>query len=152
MIHFKDKVSSALRKINDSMKREQKQEKISNFVEQQGAIITLVDHIHSEQENEIQFRQMSKEAIAACLKFIHEHCIEFIQRQSGRASYEEWIREFHPESVCASSGCLDHRYFVRDSDHRIIWNGYCDMHGYPERKIQYTLPSEDEEKSLYYDD
>ena len=119
--------------------REQRREFV-NYIHQQDAIITYLDTIHNELENDKLSKQMSMNSIAACLESIHEHCIDFLREKRG-ASYEEWIREFHPESVCLSSGCLDHRFYVIDSDHRIIWNGYCDMHGYPERKVNYLHSS-----------
>lgn len=125
------------------MLREQKEE-ISSYMEQQDAVMTYLEHLNQQNQNEVLFKRMCRKAIATCLEFIHEHCNEFIKTKGGDASYEAWIQEFHPECIGSKSGCLDHRFYVRDSDHRIIWNGYCDMYGYPERKIQYIHSCEDE--------
>ena len=96
-----------------------------------------------EEEGEEELKRVCKEATAACLKEIHEHCIAYIeQHNGGDGSYEGWIRECHPEN--ASRLChtmrVDYRFYARDSDHRIIWNSYCEMQGRPEWKIKFLAP------------
>lgn len=72
-------------------------------------------------------RQASR---AACLVEIASHLDMFVQRQPF-ASYEEWISELHPESTrntdtWAGAG-IDYRYYLEDSDHRVLWNAKVDV-------------------------
>merc|ERR1719162_260040 len=49
----------------------------------------------------------------------------FLQRQPF-GSYEEWIADLHPESLRGERLswpiAIDHRYYLEDSDHRVLWN------------------------------
>ena len=76
------------------------------------------------------------------MKEIHEHCLTYFSNNPDDASYEKWIRECHPDNAPDSEN-IDHRFYVRDSDHRIIWNSYCDMHGHPEWKKEYLNEHKD---------
>ena len=38
------------------------------------------------------------------------------------STYEQWIAALHPENVEEGSAMIDHRFYVEDSDHRILWN------------------------------
>ncbi len=99
----------------------------------------LADYLevmNNENAEELERKRLCREATARCLKEIHEHCIRYLDQHPDDASYEEWIKECHPEN--AELGNIDHRFYVRDADHRIIWNSYCDMKGFPERKIHYS--------------
>lgn len=65
---------------------------------------------------------------AACLQEIGSHLEQFMLRQPF-ASYEDWIVELHPESQKGTEGLgwgvtipIDHRYYLEDSDHRVLWN------------------------------
>ncbi len=96
-----------------------------------------------------------------------EHMQNNKDKTIGVLSYEDWIQVLHPENVISSSSppccskeeskrrrggggggrrrreptptiyVIDHRFYVRDSDHRIIWNSYCDMYGYSDLKVDY---------------
>ena len=66
--------------------------------------------------------------------------------QHSLCSYEDWIRECHPENTELRShgddenkknkyNGIDSRFYLKHSDHRIIWNGYCHAYGLPELKI-----------------
>lgn len=167
MVQFIDSLHRVIRKVNCSIKSpihvlyEQRRE-IASYLEEQDAVIAYMEQLENEKEDDRLSQQICRNAIAACLESMHEHCIEFLKRGGGApeqgghsshsrrishgASYEEWIQEYHPENVRTSSGSLDHRFYLRDSDHRIIWNGYCDMHGCPERKVQYLVTNGSEEQ------
>jgi hypothetical protein len=64
-------------------------------------------------------------ARVACFVEIASHLEEFAQ-QHPFSSYEEWIAELHPESVRAGESwgapVVDYRYYLEDSDHRVLWN------------------------------
>lgn len=62
-------------------------------------------------------KQASK---AACLLEIGTH-LDGFKTQNPSGSYEEWILQLHPESKRAD-GSIDHRYFLEDSDHLMLWN------------------------------
>ena len=101
-------------------------------------------------ENDIEERECKlkrRESIKACLMQTHDHCIEYFEKSMDRSKhYEEWISLLHPDNVKEvssrnqdgrSRSVIDHRFYIRDSDHRIIWNGYCDMYGQSERKVHH---------------
>jgi len=61
---------------------------------------------------------------AACIAEISSHLSAFAVRSPG-ASYEAWIAELHPESLRSESlgkPVIDYRYYLEDSDHRVLWN------------------------------
>ena len=63
---------------------------------------------------------MAHQAAKMILAMDKSHLEEFlIKNPSG--SYEEWIRELHPDNV-DQNGILDHRFYLEDSDHRQLWN------------------------------
>ena len=49
-------------------------------------------------------------------------------REHPDASYNEWIEDLHPENAHTGilleglSKTIDHRFYVEESDHRILWN------------------------------
>jgi len=59
-----------------------------------------------------------QEASRACMRLISEHLRDFIH-ESTNAKYEDWLHSCHPENC---QRCVDHRFYVKNSDHRIIWN------------------------------
>jgi hypothetical protein len=92
--------------------------------------------ISNAEEDEEERSRICREAADACLKEIHEHCVAYLNAHKDNGSYEEWIREFHPDN--ATMETIDHRFYVEESDHRIIWNSYCDMQGHSDWKIKPT--------------
>ena len=54
-----------------------------------------------------------------CMETIRSHLEDFLSRNAD-ASYEDWIRDLHPDN--AEKGSIDPRFFVLKSDHRILWN------------------------------
>lgn len=83
----------------------------------------LNEHLQEEKER----RDIMREAEDACLQTMVEHLHEFLI-QHPTATYEHWIEDFHPENT--SDGLLlqdmskqiDLRFYVQESDHRIMWN------------------------------
>ena len=69
---------------------------------------------------------MVQEAVQMMQAINRRHLEDFI-RLNPSASYEEWIGALHPENVHdKNSGVIDHRFYVRDSDHRLLWNELLD--------------------------
>jgi hypothetical protein len=68
---------------------------------------------------------MVRESAKMTLEIDQQHLQEFLAKHqnSGNAvSYERWIGELHPDNVLPDGGGIDHRFYVEDSDHRIMWN------------------------------
>jgi hypothetical protein len=57
--------------------------------------------------------------LAKCKAEIEDHLSSFLFLHPY-GSYEEWIQDLHPENV--DRGKLDLRFYVADSDHRLLWN------------------------------
>jgi len=55
------------------------------------------------------------------LVVIRRHLNTFLH-ESPSATYDRWLRELHPEN--ARQDELDLRFFLPDSDHRVIWNSH----------------------------
>ena len=73
---------------------------------------------------------MSREAEQACLDVCHQHLHEFLQ-DTPHGTYEEWLRSLHPENdyegkLLEGFSELDHRFFVKESDHLKMWNDSVD--------------------------
>lgn len=81
---------------------------------------------------DLDAQERRKGAYDACCKFIREHLENFVD-QSPNATYEDWIKEIHPEntSMPEESSSLDeltvdYRFYVEGSVHRKIWNNHLD--------------------------
>lgn len=134
MVRLKQTLGNALNKLNKTVNLIH----MIDMLERQHAVSECLQVDESNAgEDEEERQRLCKEAAAACLKEVHEHCLAYIEKHPEDASYEEWIWECHPENVGEKGNNVDHRFYVIDSDHRIIWNSYCDMKGYPERKIEH---------------
>mmetsp|Transcript_8677 Transcript_8677/g.10955 ORF Transcript_8677/g.10955 Transcript_8677/m.10955 type:complete len:144 (+) Transcript_8677:382-813(+) len=142
MVKLKKSLGVALQKVNRTVNLAY----MIDFLESQQRIADNLDSINKENNEEQARKKLCREATAACLKNIHEHCLEYMENHISDASYEEWIRDCHPDNVNRDK--IDHRFYVKDSDHRIIWNSYCDMQGHPERKILYTGEREEINTSI----
>lgn len=98
--------------------------------------------IHEGEEEVMQ--RLCWEATEACLRAIITHLYDFIHDNCD-ASYEDWIKEVHPENCNGRK--VDHRFYVKASDHRLIWNELMDRRNRkslvvrPRRfkKLQYSL-------------
>lgn len=81
---------------------------------------------NKEIKEEAERKRLVQEALARCKAEMEEHLSTFLFL-NPEASYEEWIQDLHPENV--SDGKLlqdfkdvDIRFYVVDSDHRLLWN------------------------------
>jgi len=94
----------------------------------------LIDDLEREQEladieimEEEERRAICAEAVAACRQTILEHMRSFLEEWPD-ASYEEWIVQLHPDNADThkqrrtKAEPIDHRFYVEESDHRLIWN------------------------------
>lgn len=131
MVQLKRTLGTALQKINKTINLIY----MIDVLEQKQEVADYLEEVNTENEDEQERKRQCREAIAACLKEIHEHCLEYLSDHPENACYVDWIRLCHPDNV--ECGKLDRRFYVRDSDHRIIWNSYCDMQNHPERKIKH---------------
>lgn len=114
----------------------------------------LIDNLERDQEladieimEEEERRALCREAVAACMQTMLEHISDFLEERPD-ATYEEWIIKLHPDNAddhrCSSVGLIDQRFYVEESDHRIIWNenmdtlsvGVTNQDSYSSRKVQ----------------
>jgi hypothetical protein len=89
----------------------------------------LADHLETVNRDineELGRKELVREAHARCHAEIERHLVEFLESNPA-ASYEDWIGDLHPDNV--SEGTLladlkqvDMRFYVVDSDHRMLWN------------------------------
>lgn len=131
MANLKKKLGNALQKLNESVNLVH----MIDLLERQDAVAQCLqvnegDHQREEEER----RRLCREAAAACFKELHEHCLTYLKSHPKEGSFEDWIVSCHPDNV--DLGEIDHRFYVEDSDHRIIWNSYCDMHSHSNWKVQ----------------
>lgn len=67
------------------------------------------------------------EARAICMALSGEHLDQFLSFHPD-ATYENWLFDLHPEILASSRGdltdSLDHRFYLKDSDHLILWNSH----------------------------
>ena len=78
-----------------------------------------LEQINEEQEAEAERRQLVKRVREECMDALRTHLVSFLQ-ENPEGRYEEWIAEVHPDNVLNEQ--VDARFFVHDSDHRIMWN------------------------------
>ena len=86
----------------------------------------------------------------ACLWNIIEHLFDFLEQNNcnehtndaydksicrcSHPQYKDWIRELHPENV--NGKVVDHRFYVQESDHRMVWNEHMKMNDRMDLVIQ----------------
>lgn len=100
--------------------------KLIDRMEQDQELADQLEFVNEDTREEEARNQIVRESLAACRAAIEEHLVEFLMRRP-HASYEQWIQELHPENV--SPGGIfddlqevDSRFYVKESDHRILWN------------------------------
>ncbi|CAB9503488.1 expressed unknown protein [Seminavis robusta] len=76
-----------------------------------------MDRINRERE---ESEAMVAEAARMMLEINRRHLEEFIITHPD-SSYEQWIGNLHPENAVDET-TIDHRFYVEDSDHRLLWN------------------------------
>ncbi len=80
-------------------------------------------------------RKIVRESQLECMKEITNHLKPFLV-QHPNATYEEWVAELHPDNAEYSDGRIDHRFYVEDSDHRILWNGFMKELDFTDRVVE----------------
>ncbi len=66
-------------------------------------------------------RRIVRESMEECMKEVSSHLESFLN-DNPLALYEEWITSLHPDNAEFADARIDHRFYVEDSDHRILWN------------------------------
>ena len=94
-----------------------------------------LEDLNKELKEEMARKELVREALSRCQREMEDHLDNFLAKQP-RATYEEWIQEFHPENIHEGSLFsdvteVDRRLYVVDSDHRLLWNERVD----PERQV-----------------
>mmetsp|Transcript_16738 Transcript_16738/g.48045 ORF Transcript_16738/g.48045 Transcript_16738/m.48045 type:complete len:404 (+) Transcript_16738:94-1305(+) len=79
-----------------------------------------------DEQQVLEAETMSREAEEACLNVCRRHLHEFLQ-ETPDGTYEDWLRSLHPENdyegkLLEGFSELDHRFFVKESDHLKMWN------------------------------
>jgi len=72
-------------------------------------------------------RQDVRESQLQCLQEIIDHLNLFVY-ENPESNYERWITSLHPDNVKNNNEgggkIIDHRFYMKDSDHRKLWNKY----------------------------
>lgn len=117
-----DKIFNKQRECQQEMK-EERDEATAEF---HGKICS---NIIDDQSGRIAVRESQEE----CMREITEHLNLYIfeitssNSHSVRYDYKNWIEALHPDNVnYVGSGrpLIDHRFYMKDSHHRILWNEY----------------------------
>jgi len=101
--------------------------KLIDKMEQDQGVADGLERKNQDYVDEQRAREMMREAGEACTAAIDDHLQLFIV-EHPTATYEEWIADLHPENLQEGrllEGMgkeLDHRFYVEESDHRIMWN------------------------------
>lgn len=99
-------------------------------LERDQEIAYRLEEMNRENEEEEERQRICREAEAACLEAVRDHLGSFLA-EKPEATYEEWIVELHPENARTTTTAateassridIDHRFYVHDSDHRMLWN------------------------------
>jgi len=74
----------------------------------------------------LEAENMTREAEEACLNVCRLHLQEFLKEKPD-GTYEDWLRALHPENdyegkLLEGFSELDHRFYVKESDHLKMWN------------------------------
>ncbi|CAB9514097.1 expressed unknown protein [Seminavis robusta] len=119
------KLGGALRAVNNNLNVA----KWIDDLEQDQDLADKLDRINDETADEATRKEIVRAATEACLQTMRTHLLEFLDERP-QATYEEWICELHPENKnmkmdgLTQIPLIDHRFYVQDSDHRILWNEY----------------------------
>lgn len=108
------RVGTALQKINIA--------KWIDDLEKDQEAADELDRVNQENREEQERKDLCRQAEQACLLAVKEHLQSFLLEKAD-APYEEWISELHPDNIKDDgSGTVDPRFYIQDSDHRILWN------------------------------
>ena len=96
-------------------------------MEQDQEMADALERRNRDLRDEQEAREMMRVAGAACTEAIESHLESFLAIDP-HATYEEWISDLHPENLHEGKLLegmgkeLDHRFYVAESDHRLLWN------------------------------
>ena len=111
-------IGSALQKINLP--------RLIMEMEKDQELADSLEVVNQEVAEERERQRIRQEALALCQAEIRSHLEDFLVRHP-QASYDEWILDLHPENVSEGNFFsdmreVDLRFYVVDSDHRLMWN------------------------------
>jgi hypothetical protein len=91
-----------------------------------------LEDVNVETQQEAERKQLVAKVRQDCMDAILEHLQSFLREHTDNstATYEEWIADLHPDNVVVDvaddqnkkTPTLDARFYVQDSDHRLLWN------------------------------
>ena len=107
-----------------------------NYDDTQQVFANKIKAVKREADEEMERQRMIDDALQRCKAEIDEHLTSFLFL-NPEASYEEWIQDLHPENVAEGKLLqdfkdVDLRFYVADSDHRLLWNARVP----PERQVE----------------
>jgi hypothetical protein len=112
------KVGTTLQKLNLA--------KLIDDMEHDQELADRLEVVNRDIHEELGRKELVREAHARCHAEIENHLRDFLEAKP-EATYEDWIGDLHPDNV--SEGTLladlkqvDMRFYVIDSDHRMLWN------------------------------
>lgn len=115
----KTRIAETLQKINLA--------RLIDKMEQDQEVADALERRNRDIRDEQEAREMMRVAGAACTEAIESHLESFLA-MNPNATYEEWISDLHPENLHEGKLLegmgkeLDHRFYVAESDHRLLWN------------------------------
>eukprot|EP00622_Pseudochattonella_farcimen_P001798 FR736584.1.p1 GENE.FR736584.1~~FR736584.1.p1 ORF type:complete len:180 (+),score=0.27 FR736584.1:35-541(+) len=82
-----------------------------------------------------EVKMIKEDAYRQCINITEDHLDKFLALNQlqpiffpAPSTYEEWIADLHPENTRSKRGDptdkLDHRFYLPESDHRILWNSH----------------------------
>ena len=128
-------VGNALQKINigkwiDDLERDQE-------------LADSLEDLNRENKQQAERLSLCREAQDACRQAIQEHLKSFL-KEYPQGSYEDWIRDLHPDNVNEKDNSIDPRFYVPDDHHRLIWNEAHPIPGEREGLVEEDLTSSSE--------
>jgi len=121
-------ILSAPNRIFNNKRREQQREQRDEATSKLHR--NVCSNIINEQNGRIAVRESQEE----CMREITEHLNLYIftitdssPHSVARYEYKDWIESLHPDNVNylrSGRSILDHRFYIKDSHHRILWNEY----------------------------
>lgn len=114
------KVGNQLQKVNLA--------RLIDEMEHDQELADKLEFINNETKEENARKDLVREATEACQKEIEDHLENFLEEYPD-ATYEEWIKELHPDNIeqgmlleGTDFAVVDARFYVEESDHRLMWN------------------------------
>lgn len=90
-------------------------------LEQDQILADRLEEANAEIREEVARKELVVQVKKACMDAIRVHLRSFLA-ETPDGSYEDWIAELHPDNFDDAKQTVDARFYVQDSDHRILWN------------------------------